>query len=41
VTVVETNNPDDPTDDAVAGVIGGQPSDLMFIKQPIDVVVKP
>jgi YVTN family beta-propeller protein len=41
VTVVETNNPDDPTDDAVAGGIGGQPSDLMFIKQPIDVVVKP
>jgi YVTN family beta-propeller protein len=41
VTVVDVNNPDDPADDAVAGVVTGQASDLAFVKQPIDVVVKP
>jgi YVTN family beta-propeller protein len=41
VTVVAVNNPDDPAEDALAGVVGGQASDLGFVKQPIDIVVKP
>ena len=41
VTVVDVNNPDDPTDDAVAGVVTGPASDMALLKQPIDVVVKP
>lgn len=41
VTVVDVNNLDDPTDDAVAGVVTGSASDTAFVKQPIDVVVKP
>ena len=41
VTVVDVNNPDDPADDTVAGVVTGRASDMAFVKQPIDVVVKP
>jgi YVTN family beta-propeller protein len=41
VTVVDVNNPDDPNDDAPVGVVTGQASDMAFIKQPIDVVIKP
>lgn len=41
VTVVDTKNADDPSDDTVVGVVTGQPADLAFVKQPIDVVVKP
>jgi len=41
VTVVDTGNADDPFDDRVEGVVSGSAKDLGFLKQPIDVVVKP
>ncbi|HWP34857.1 MAG TPA: hypothetical protein VNM66_04595 [Thermodesulfobacteriota bacterium] len=40
ITAVELGNPDDPTDDAVAGVVSGEPADIGFVKQPIDIVIK-
>lgn len=41
VTVVDTGNPDDPGDDRVVGTVTGPAADLVFMKQPIDVVVQP
>ncbi len=41
VTVINTGNPDDPFDDRVEGTVTGSPKDLGFMKQPIDVVIKP
>lgn len=41
VTVIKTGNPDDPLDDLVEGTVTGSPADLGFLKQPIDIVIKP
>lgn len=41
VTVIQTRNPDDPRDDVVEGSVTGAPTDLAFLKRPIDIVVKP
>lgn len=41
VTVINTGKPDDPMDDQVEGTVTGSPQDLAFIKQPIDIVIKP
>ncbi len=41
VTAIDTGNPDDPGDDAVIGAVTGPPADLAFLRQPIDVVVRP
>lgn len=41
VTVIDTGDPDDPTDDSVIGIVTGLPPDLAFLKQPIDIVIKP
>jgi YVTN family beta-propeller protein len=41
VTVIRTGNPDDPMDDAVEGTVTGSTKDLSFIKQPIDIMIKP
>jgi len=41
VTVINTGKPDDPLDDRVEGVVTGSPRDLGFMKQPIDIVIKP
>ncbi len=41
ITVISTGNPDDPFDDKVEGTVTGSPKDLGFVKQPIDIVIKP
>jgi YVTN family beta-propeller protein len=41
VTVIKTGKPDDPMDDTVEGTVTGSPQDLAFMKQPIDIVIKP
>jgi YVTN family beta-propeller protein len=41
VTVINTGKADDPFDDAVEGTVTGSPQDLGFMKQPIDIVIKP
>lgn len=41
VTVINTGKADDPLDDKVEGIVTGSPKDLDFIKQPIDIVIKP
>lgn len=41
VTVINRGNPDDPFDDKVEGTVTGSPKDLGFMKQPIDIVIKP
>jgi len=41
VTVITTGNADDPFDDQVEGTVTGSPKDLGFMKQPIDIVIRP
>lgn len=41
VTAIDLGNGDNPFDDAVLGVVSGSPANLGFVKQPIDVVIKP
>ncbi len=41
VTVIHTGNADDPLDDKVEGTVTGSSRDLGFLKQPIDIVIKP
>lgn len=41
VTVINTGNTDDPSDDKVEGTVTGSARDLGFMKQPIDIVIKP
>lgn len=41
VTIINTGNADDPFDDTVEGTVTGSPKDLGFMKQPIDIVIKP
>jgi DNA-binding beta-propeller fold protein YncE len=41
VTAIDTGEPDDPADDAVVGPATGSSADLAYVKQPIDVVIKP
>ena len=41
VTVINTGNADNPMDDTVEGTVTGSAQDLAFMKQPIDIVVKP
>ncbi len=41
VTIINTGNPDDPSDDKVEGTVTGSAKDLGFMKQPIDIVIKP
>ena len=41
VTVIKTGNPDDPMDDAVEGTVTGSAPDLAFMRQPIDIVIRP
>jgi YVTN family beta-propeller protein len=41
VTVINTGNADDPRDDVVEGTVMGSLRDVGFLKQPIDIVVKP
>lgn len=39
VTIIDVGAPDDPTDDRVAGTVGGPAEALAFLKQPIDIVI--
>jgi YVTN family beta-propeller protein len=41
VTVIRTNNPNDPSDDTIEGTVGGSAADLAFMKRLIDVVIRP
>jgi YVTN family beta-propeller protein len=41
VTVINTNDPNNASDDVVVGTVGGLEADLAFMKQPIDIVIKP
>ena len=41
VTVIDTKDPNDAFDDEVLGTVGGSEADLAFLKQPIDIVIKP
>ena len=41
VTVIHTGDTDNPLDDRVEATVTGSPKDLGFMKQPIDIVIKP
>ncbi len=41
VTVIHTGNADDPLDDTVEGTVTGSAKDQTFLKQPIDIVIRP
>lgn len=41
ITVLNTGNPDDPSDDKVEGLVTGTPEQLGFLKGIIDIVVRP
>jgi len=41
VTVINTGNADNPLDDRVEGTVTGSLRDLGFVKQPIDIVIRP
>ena len=40
VTVIRTNNPDDPFDDVLEGTVTGSAADLAFMKRLIDIVIR-
>ena len=41
VTVLDTRDADDPSDDVVVGTVTGSAEDLAFLKKPIDIVISP
>lgn len=41
VTVIRTNNPNDPFDDEIEGTVSGSAADLAFMKRLIDIVIRP
>lgn len=41
VSVIATNNANNPNDDVVEGLVTGSPEDLAFMKRLIDIVIKP
>jgi DNA-binding beta-propeller fold protein YncE len=40
ITAIDLGNRNNPSDDAVLGVVSGSSTNLGFVKQPIDVVIK-